>query len=170
MLEARRASIVAVVVILGALLLAGPSWADSTSLGEGTAEVEVVAPAWLDGESGTDGHLEATPGRFGTATTYLRTPDLVVDVRNVSGRPALTYNLAVPALGVDRPPVQRHLTDAGKYRLHMRDVAIPPPGYSRGDVAAPAAGTYTGYLTVRVQSFSGDHVVVNRTVEVRLDR
>ena len=171
MLDARRASLVAVAVILGALLLAGPSWAEATTLGEGTAEVEVVAPEWLDEGSGTvDPHLEVTRGRFGTAATYLRTPDLVVDVGNVSGRPAVTYDLAVPALGVDRPPVQRRIAESGRYRLHMPDVALPPPGYTRGGESPPPAGNYTGHVTVRVQSFSGDHVVANRTVEVRIDR
>lgn len=158
-------------LVLGALVVAGPAWAAPMELGDGTADVEIVAPTWLEPGTGPAGEpLHATPGRFGTEATYLRIPDLVVDARNVTGRPEVLYDLEVPEIGVDPRPVRRRLSSPGRYRLHLADVALPPAGYSSGDVAVPAAGTYTGRVTVRVQSFSGHRVVANRTVEVVVDR
>lgn len=169
--KGRDRHLLVAVVILGALVLAGPSWAASTDLGDGTASVEIVAPTWLEPGTGpTGGTLHATSGRFGTEATYLRTPDLVVDVGDVSGRPEVVYDVEVPEIGVDPRPVRHRLSTPGRYRLHLADVALPPVGYSSGDVTVPAAGTYTGRVTVRVQSFSGTHVVANRTVEVVVDR
>lgn len=171
MQPARGPALLVTLAILAALVLAGPTWAEPTELGEGTASVEVVSPTWLDAGTGSADHrLVTTPGRFGTRAVYLRTPDLVVDVENVTGQPALYYTFGVPELGIDRPPVRRLLTESGRYRVHLSDVALPPADYAHSGTGAPSDGRYTGRLTVRVQSFSGSHVVVNRTVEVVLRR
>jgi len=171
MLDGADSSVVAAALILLALVVLGPSWATPTALGDGTAEVDVLAPTWLDsGEGPTDHVLRDDPGRFGTDASYLRSPPLVVDVSNVSGSPELYYDLDVPALDLDTGPVERRLSGPGRYRLELADVAVPPADYRYRDVEAPDSGVYTGIVTVRVQSFSGQTVVANRTVGVRIAR
>lgn len=163
------ASVLVVAVLLAGLAMAGPGWSATDELGDGTADVRVVEPVWLQQGADRAAELRTTPGRFGSAATYIRTPSLVVDVTDVTGRPELYYDLSVPALDVDPAPVTRRPTGPGRYRLPHDDVAIPPSDYD-GTVEPPAAGTYTAHVVVRVRSFSGDHVVVNRTAEVVVDR
>lgn len=170
MLAGRDPSLLVAVLIVGALVAVGPAWSESPSLGDGTAEIEIVSPAWLDPGTGPTGReLATTPGRFGTAATYVRMPDLVVDVTNVTGTPELYYDVDVPAIEVDTAAVERRLTGPGRYRLHLADVALPPGDYQVHGVSPPEPGTYTGRVTVRVQSFSAQTVVVNRTVQVRVE-
>jgi len=161
-----------VATVFVALVLAGPAWGTPTGVGGGTATVSVVSPAALAGADapGDDSlTLRTTPGRFGTEATYLRIPDLVVDVREQSGRPQLIADLSVDADGIDPPPVSRILHRSGTHRLAYPDAALPPRGYDHGGTAVEP-GTYDGHLEVRVQSFDGDHVVVNRSVEVVVGR
>jgi len=161
-----------VATVLVALVLAGPAWGTPTGVGGGTATVSVVSPEALGGPGASGDHsvtLRTTPGRFGTHATYLRIPDLVVDVRDRSGRPQLHADLSVDAAGIDPPPVSRILHRSGTHRLSYPDVALPPPDYDHGGTAVEP-GTYDGHLEVRVQSFDGDYVVVNRSVEVVVDR
>lgn len=170
MIERPDASVVVAAVVLASLLVAGPGWSSALDLGDGTADVRIVEPEYLDPGTGPADHqLRTEPGRFGTAASYVRTPELVVDVTNVSGTPELHYDVAIPAIDADPAPVQRRLTAPGRYRLAPAAVAIPPRSYDQNG-AVPGDGTYTGYLLVRVQSFSGDDVVANRTVEVVVDR
>lgn len=147
------AGLLVVLVVLASGLVGGPP----AGLGDGTAEVAVVSPD-VD-------RLAVHDGRFGTATTYLRLPDLVVETSNVSGRPRLVYAVAVPELGLDRQRT-RLIEGERRLRIHMPDRAFAPRG--TGDGALPPPGTYEGRLTVRVQSFSSDRTVVNRTVAVRV--
>lgn len=164
------ASVVVGAVVVLALLAAGPGWSTATDLGEGTADVRIVSPEWLEPGTGPAAHqLRTEPGRFGTAASYVRTPAVVVDATNVSGQPELYYEFDVPAIDADPPPVRRRLAGPGRYRLAPEDVALPPASYHDSD-AVPAEGTYTGHLALRVQSFSGQTVVVNRTVEVVVER
>lgn len=147
-------------VVLGAAV-AGPPPAPPAGVGEGNATLSVLEP--------TTGELRTSPGRFGTRARYLRTPDLVADVTTVAGHPRVVYRLAVPALGVDRQ-VTEVVTTTGRVRLRMPDRAYPPESYSARFRTLPPAGTYEGRLVVRVQSFSGDRTVRNRTVPVRVGR
>lgn len=164
--------LVAALIVLG-LVAAGPGWSSTDDLGEGTADVRIVEPTWLAAGVGPADHrIRAEPGRFGTPAWYVRTPAVVVDVANVSGRPELYYDVAVPELDADPPPVRRGLSGPGRYRLAPEDVALPPAGATADgtDAYRPEDGTYTGRLEVRVRSFSADRVVANRTVEVVVDR
>ncbi len=171
MLTGRDRSLLVALLLAAALLVAGPSWGSSTALGDGSAEVHVVSPDWLEPGNGSTGHVLTTEdGRFGTRATYLRVPTVVVDASNVSGRPELYYDLDIPAFDRDPAATTQLLTDAGRYRLSPSDLALPPPDYDEGGVSRPEPGLYTARLLVRVQSFSGQRVVVNRTVEVRLAR
>lgn len=157
--------VVAGLVVIG-LLAAGPSWASTPELGDGTANVPIVAPPELGDTTGSEPlELMTTAGRFGTEATYLRIPDLAVDASNVEGSPRLVYSLQVPALDVDRVE-SRLIPGPGRLRVPMDDHAYPPPDYHADVPGLPDPGTYEGRVTVRVQSFSTDRVVVNRTVEV----
>ena len=122
--------------------------ANSGELGEGTASVTVIEP--------TDDTLVVNSGRFGTGATYLRIPDLVVAVEQRAGRPRLIYRVTVPALNVDEQET-RLVPASGRVRLPADDVAFE-------DVEP---GTYDGRLVVRVQSFTNDTTVLNRSVEVQ---
>lgn len=142
-----------VAVVLATLVLTGPVvgldvTSESPELGDGNATVEV-----LDAPSGT---IPVTHGRFGTDVSYVRIPEAVVDVRNLTGAPRIRYSLTVPELGVDRQ-VYRIVTDEGRIRLGLSDRALAPD---------TAPGTYTGRVDLRLQSFEGQTVLVNRTVEV----
>lgn len=166
-------SVLAALLILVGFLAAGPGWATSGDIGEGTATARIVEPTWLaDGSGPAEHRLRAQQGRFGTAAWYVRTPAVVLDVTNVTGSPELYYDVSIPGIDADPAPVRRHLAGPGRYRLAPADVALPPAGYEvdRSSVDLPADGTYTGRLEVRVRSFSTSHVVANRTVEVVVDR
>lgn len=128
-------------------------------VGDGTASLSVVSP--------TTDALATSPGRFGTSARYLRLPDLVVDVSGVDGRPRVVYRVVVPALDVDRQ-VHEVVTSPGRVRLEMADRAYPPAGYPGGFRSLPGDGTYEGRLVVRVQSFTTDRTVLNRSVSVRV--
>jgi hypothetical protein len=155
--------------VLVALIAAGPTWATAPELGSGTANVSVVSPAEIDAGHGDSSLvLRTTPGRFGTSATYLRIPDLVVDASNVDGTPRLVYGLEVRALDVDRLET-RLLPDPGRLRVPMADRAYPPPDFEHDAPGLPEPGTYEGRLVVRVQSYTSDRIVVNRTVEVIVD-
>lgn len=144
-----------VAVVLFATILGGLAGADAPSLGDGTADVQIASPS-VD-------RLPVEPGRFGSAARYVRVPDLVADVSRVDGHPRLQYRVAVPGIDVDRHR-SRLLEGAGRLRLHLPDVALPPPG------SGPSSGTYRGRIVVAVQSFSTDHTVLNRTVTVRVSQ
>lgn len=148
---------VATVGIVVAVVLGGWLGAQPATLGDGTATVRVVSPD-------ADG-LETEPGRFGTAASYLRLPDLVADVTNVTGTPRLVYRIRVPALDLDRQR-SRLIRHEGRLRVSMPDRAFPPR--ETAEASPPPAGRYDGRLVVRVQSFSTDRTVLNRTVTVRI--
>ena len=140
----------AVGIILFVVVLSGfvGFTGDRHELGEGTATVTVVEP--------TQETLVVTEGRFGTGATYLRIPDLVVDVEQREGRPRLIYRVTVPELEIDEQETTL-LPASGRVRLPADDVGFE-------DVEP---GTYDGHLVVRVQSFTNDTTVLNRSVEVR---
>lgn len=148
-------------VVLGTLLLSGPIGAvdltgSPAELGEGTASVTVVQP--------DSDQFRMTTGRFGADVLYTRLPDLVVDVESVTGQPRLVYSLTVPGLEIDRSE-QRLIRSPGRLRVPMRDHALPPEPVA-GAPEIRRDDTYSGRLVVRVQSFAGQHVVVNRSIEV----
>lgn len=138
------AAILAITVLSGFLSFT----AGAGELGDGTATVTVVEP--------TGDTLVISDGRFGTNASYLRVPDLVADVEQREGQPRLVYRVRVPELGVDSQQTTL-LPASGRVRISMDDVAFE-------DVNA---GTYDGQVVVRVQSFSDDTTVLNRSVEVR---
>jgi len=152
----------AVVVILVAVLLLGsgplaggllqPS-GTPTTLGDGDVEVGVVDVSTTE--------FVLTPGRFGTAVTYLRVPDAAVQLASVTDRPRLVYRVQVPALGVDRT-VSTVVTDRGQHRLHLRAQALEPGTVEEDE--------YTGTVRVRVQSFSTDRTLYRQDVTIEVKR
>lgn len=150
-------SLLAGLLVVLTVLASGLVGGQPAALGDGTAAVELVSPD-VD-------RLAFEDGRFGTAATYLRLPDLVVEISNLSGRPRVQYGVAVPALGLDRQRT-RLLHGQGRLRVRMPDRAYAPRGAADG--ARPPPGTYQGRLTVRIQSFSTEQTVLNRTVLVRV--
>lgn len=138
-------------------VLGGVAGTTPTTVGEGSATIAVETP--------TTDRLVTEPGRFGTAATYLRLPDLVADVTNATGRPRLVYAVRVPALDLDRQRT-RLIRGEGRIRVRMADRAYPPR--ASDDPGLPEPGTYDGRLVVRVQSASHDRTVVNRSIRVRV--
>lgn len=157
----RALTVVAVVVVVGTLVATGPAVGlielptanDGTELGDGTATVGNVEYA--------DGPPRIEPGRFGSGVQYLRTPSLRVDVTDVRGTPRLVYVLTVPALGFERVETRLLTTDESTtVVLSMADRSF--------DEAVTDERTYEGKVVVRVQSFSGDRVIVSRNVTVEV--
>ncbi len=157
-MDPARSEGAAVVLVLGALLLSGPvglfAPAPTPSVGDGDAAVTVVAP--------TGDELPLTPGRFGTDVSYLRLPDLVAEVRDVTGSPELVYRISVPALGVEERVhhVLGRETD-GRVRLDLDHRGLPRDALS--------ASEYEGRIIVRVQSFETERTIVNRSIQVVVD-
>lgn len=145
-----EASLLATAVIIALVGIGGLAGADPAQLDDGTATVDVVSmPAQLAYE----------PGRFGTEAEYLRLPDLVVAVNALSGTPRIHYRITVPSMGIDRHET-RLIRGEGRLRIPLADVAFPP-GQHRQE-----SGTHSGRVEVRVQSFSTDTVIANRSVRV----
>jgi len=139
-------------IVLFVLLLSGPVGGvdftgEPATLGDGNASVTVVEPA--------ASQLRVTEGRSGTNVTYVRVPDAVVDVERVTGQPRIVYSISIPGL-VDRQAT-RYVESTGRLRVSLADKARPTP---------PEPGTYRGTLTIRVQSFTGETVAVDRRIEV----
>lgn len=151
----RSGTVTGLVVVL--TVLGGVAGTSPTTVGEGTATIAIETP--------TTDRLVTEPGRFGTAATYLRLPDLVADVTDATGRPRLVYAVRVPALDLDRQRT-RLIRGEGRMRVPMPDRAYPPR--ASGDAGLPEPGSYDGRLVVRVQSASHDRTVVNRSIQVRV--
>jgi hypothetical protein len=145
---------VAVGVILAVLLITGPLGGidvteETTALGDGTATVRIL-------ESG-EREFAITDGRFGTNVSYVRVPDLRLDVESVSGQPRVLYIVRVPALGLDESN-SRLLESTGRLRVPLRDQAV----------RTVSNESYEGRVIVRIQSFSGMETVRNQSIEVRV--
>ncbi len=145
---------IAVAVVLVGMLLSGPVGGvelvgEQPSLDDGTATVTVVEP--------TADPIRVTAGRFGTNASYVRIPDLVVDVTNIDGQPRVFYQVTIPELNI-RKQNDKIIQSSGRLRVPISDHTVPKE--------ATLDGT-TARLVVRVQSYSGGEVVLNRTVEVR---
>lgn len=143
-----------VAVVLVGMLLSGPVGgvelvSDRPSLGDGTASVTVVEP--------TEEPIRVTEGRFGTNVSYARIPDLVLDVTSTAGHPRVLYQVTIPELNI-RKQNDKIVQSSGRLRVPISDHVVP-----RGATLDGA----TARLVVRVQSYSGGQVVMNRTVEVR---
>jgi len=144
-------------LIVATLLVAGPPFgvdvvsSGDERLGEGTANATVV-------QSAGDG-IRVTEGRFGTGVWYVRLPDLVVDVERYRGQPRVQYAIAVPELGVDRTETTL-VTSTGRLRIPVDDKAL---------AERPANASYRGTVRVRVQSFSAERTLLDRTVEVTVE-
>ena len=145
---------VVVAVVLVVVLLSGPGTgidltSERPSLGDGTATVTVVQPE--------DGPLSVTDARFMRGASYVRIPDLVVDVTDVTGQPRVFYQVSIPALDVKKQ--NDRIVDApGRFVVPLSDRAIPEDW-------VPDNGT-TARVVVRVQSYSEGRTVLNRTVHV----
>lgn len=144
----------AVALVLFGMLLSGPVGGvdlarEEPSLGDGTASVTVVEP--------DDGPVVVTEGRFGTNVSYVRIPDLVVDVTSVDGQPRVFYQVRIPELGIEKQN-DRVVRSTGRLRVPVSDRAVPKGAAVDGAKA---------HLVVRVQSYTQGAVVLNRTVEVR---
>ncbi|WP_302081719.1 hypothetical protein [Salinibaculum rarum] len=146
--------LIAVAVILVGMLLSGPVGGvdlvpERPSLDEGTASVTVIEP--------TADSIRVTEGRFGTNVSYVRIPDLVIDVTSVEGQPRVLYQVTVPDLNI-RKQNDKLVQSNGRLRVPISDHAVVKEGALDGVRAR---------LVVRVQSYSGETVVMNRTVAVQ---
>jgi|AntRauTorcE11898_2_1112593.scaffolds.fasta_scaffold11241_2 hypothetical protein len=145
---------IVVAVILVEMLLSGPVGgvelvSERPSLDDGTASVTVVDP--------TEDPIQVTAGRFGTNVSYVRIPDLVVDITSVDGQPRVFYQVSIPELGIKKQN-DKLVRSTGRLRVPISDHTVPKEKALDGTTAR---------LVVRVQSYSGGQVVMNRTVEVR---
>lgn len=139
--------------ILAVVLLSGPVGGidltgEQPQLGDGTASVTVKQP---DTET-----IAVTDGRFGTNVSYVRIPDLVLSVSDLSSQPRVVYTVRIPGLDVEKSTT-RLVHSTGRLRVPLADQALVPKVES---------GTYRGQIIVRIQSFSGGETVLNRSVRV----
>ena len=148
-----NASLVAAATIVALVGIGGVTGAQSPELDNGTAAIDVV--------SAPGDRLCFEAGRFGTAADYLRLPDLVIEVTSLSGTPRIHYRITIPEMEVDRHDT-RLIRREGRLRVPLADVAAPSSG------TGTTPGIYTGRVEVRVQSFSTDAVVTNRTIRVEV--
>jgi len=147
--------IVLVTLVLSSPLVHGVTLTEAgppTTVGDGNATVSNVD---VDTDS-----VHVSPGRFGTAVSYVRMPDATVDVTQVDGAPRLVYRFEIPALEIDHDAT-KVLSSRGATTVRLGDVAVLPERL--------AVDRYDARVTVRVQSYTVDRVVYNEsvTVEVR---
>ncbi|WP_276273843.1 hypothetical protein [Haloarcula litorea] len=143
--------VVVVAIATGPLVGVDATRKPVTQFGEGTATVEGVTTDTTA--------FRVTDGRFGTGVAYVRVPTATVRVSAVEDRPRLLYLVSVPALGVELT-ASTVVTTPGSYRLAPDD-----RGLARD---APDASSYSGRLTVRVQSFEADRTVYDRNLTVEV--
>ena len=161
-MEPARSEAAVLVLVAVVLLVSGPvggvSFASpSPSLDDGDASLAVLSP----GEA--DAPLMLRPGRFGTDVAYLELPDMVADVRSVTGSPEVVYEVHVPEIGVEKRVRQVITSDfEGRLRYEVDDRGLPRHVLD--------TDSYEGRVVVRVQSFSTSRTVVNRTVTVVTER
>jgi len=142
-----------VLVVTGPLVGVDATREPVTEFGDGDAVVADV---------GTDSNaFRISDGRFGTEVEYARLPTATVTVSSVTDRPRLVYVVAVPALDISQFETTV-VTDPGRYRLAPDDY-----GMAAGTATAQS---YTGTLTVRVQSFTTDRTVHRENVSVGVAR
>lgn len=146
-------------LVLAALVLTGPLGAvepvGEPTVGEGDAEVRILSAPAED--------LRLTAGRFGADVAYLRLPTLSLSVAERTGRPELLYEVRVPELDVQA----RERTILGPrtgdtLRIHLADEGLPATALQRD--------RYDGRILVRLQSFSTERTLLNRSVAVEVGR
>jgi hypothetical protein len=158
--RAAVATAVAVVVIttlasgplVGAVDLTGDERFDASAIGSGQATVTDVT--FPDGAT-----IEA--GGFGTDAYYLRVPPANAVVTNVSGRPMLTYGIAIEELGFTRSSV--HFVgerQAEAIELTISDEAFEPERITRSH--------YDATLTAVLRYDGVDRTVGARNVTVEV--
>jgi hypothetical protein len=151
-------SLVVVVAVLTGPLGLVDLTGEPAQLGDGNASVAVLGPE--------TGRIPMTEGRFGADVMYTRLPDLAVEITAVTGRPRILYTVRVPELRIDRT-VRRLVRSEGRMRIRMSDYALPR---ENDDFPDPLQNrSYDGTLVVRVQSFTTQYTVLNRSVEVRVE-
>jgi hypothetical protein len=122
------------------------------TVGDGNA---VASSVTVDGDT-----VRITPGRFGTAVSYVRVPDASVRLTGVTGAPRVVYRLEVPALGIDHHAT-RLVSGPGSVTVRLRDVAVRPERVS--------ADRYEGRLTVRIQSHTVDRLVRTESLTIEVE-
>ncbi|WEL16855.1 MULTISPECIES: hypothetical protein [unclassified Halorhabdus] len=148
--------VVIVTLVFSGPLVPGLSFGGSgppATIGDGNATVSTVA---VDADA-----VQITPGRFGTAVSYLRIPDAKLSIDAVEGEPRIVYRLVVPKLDVDHAET-RLLAGPGDITVRLDDVAFVPGQLS--------ADRYDGALSVRVQSLSTDRTVFNESVTIEVEQ
>jgi len=155
-----RVRLATVGIILVVLFVSGPfGFVDLTpdrgpnELGEGTATVSMASDPASD--------LRIDRGRFGTGVFYLRISPAVVDVSAVEGRPRLVYVVEVPTLDYEGSESELLTDGRGRTRIHLSDRA-----FANESITKPE---YRAHVLVRLQSFTVDRVIYNRTVTVPVE-
>ncbi|QSG07048.1 hypothetical protein [Halapricum desulfuricans] len=146
--------------VLVALVISGPlvpglslAHSEPDSLDEGDATVSSVS---VDAEKVT-----ITPGRFGANVSYIRVPDAAVAVDGIEGQPRVVYQLSIPELGIDHSE-PKLITTKGRTTVGVDPIAVQPRRVTRD--------SYSGRVTVRVQSFTVDRVQYNESITVEVRR
>lgn len=161
-MTARNVVAIAVGIVLATTLASGPlvglvdltgerSFA-SGDLGEGRATV---------GDLSLPDDARFERGDFGSGSYYLRVGSATADVREVIGRPILSYELSVPAHGFTTSTIVV-LTPAEEGRVEL---ALDETAFGRSEITEER---YDGRLSVDVRSGGTERVLVRKNVTVEV--
>lgn len=100
-------------------------------------------------------------GDFGAGTYYLRVPSATVELREVVGRPILSYEVSVESLGYTRSAINVVSSDdVGNYELTLEEIAFGPEQLD--------GERYAGELTVDVRYGGRLHVLATKNVTIEV--
>ncbi|WP_224268038.1 hypothetical protein [Haloprofundus salinisoli] len=161
------------VLLVAALSVAsGPlvGGVDFTPAGDTTSESGSEGSLGAGNATVTDVSLDAAGvrlerGGYGSQAYYLRVPDATVRLQSVTGRPLLSYNVRIPALGIERSStvfLNESYTENGATTLALTldDDPVDPERVTES--------SYEAELSVLLRTDSGSRTLraVSLTVEV----
>ncbi|MFB6221390.1 MAG: hypothetical protein ABEH90_08115 [Halolamina sp.] len=159
-MDVSRASVwAAVVVVVGVTLASGPL----------IGAVQFTAASEADAPPGS-GHARATvlstpdsatleKGEYGSGSYYLRIPDAVVRLADVSGQPLLSYQLYIRELGYSRATTH-FLSPSNEGRM---EVSLSSDAFAPEEIKEER---YRGELILRLRDDGGERTLVEKNVTV----
>lgn len=165
-MDAARGSVYgAVALIVAVTVLSGPlvgvvdlTYERGTGLTDeaGSGSVDVAVQSLPD--RGT-----ISEGRYGSQKFYLRVPDAVVTLSNVTGQPLVKYDLDIPGLGLSTGTTA-FVTDAaaGRKTLSISQQTFEPDELSQD--------RYDATVSVLVRADGNATVVAERSIVIEVER
>ena len=121
-------------------------------LGEGRASVgDVTLP----------GSVAFERGDFGSGSYYLRVDPATIELDDVVGRPIVSYEVSIPALGYSRSAVTvLSSADEGTYELSIDEAAFGPEEITNE--------SYAGELVVDARYGEAEYVLARKNVTIEV--